>query len=140
MEHMKYSFRVDLPVDFETAVVKTTAALQSEGFGIMTHIDMQDTLKKKLDVQFRRYHIIGACNPPLAHQALLADEDIGLLLPANVIVAEIDGGLTRVAAVNHLADCETNGATQRLRTISGEITTKLQRVIKAVEDRVAQSR
>ncbi len=140
MDSTKYSFRVDLPIDFETAVVKTTAALQSEGFGIMTQIDMQDTLKKKLDVEFRRYHILGACNPPLAHQALLADEDIGLLLPANVIVAELDRGTTRVAAINHLLEAETAGGSQRLRTISGEITAKLQRVIKAVEDRVAQSR
>ena len=88
----EYALRVKLDLPYEQAVEKATAALKEEGFGILTEIDVKDTLRKKLNVDFRRYVILGACNPPLAHQALNTELEIGLLLPCNVIVYEEDGG------------------------------------------------
>ena len=85
-------FAVRLNIPYEEAARRVTAALKDEGFGILTEIDVQATLKQKLDADFRRYVILGACNPSLAHRALLADLDVGLLLPCNVIVYEEDGG------------------------------------------------
>lgn len=90
---MEYGFGKKLEgVDYEQAIERVTAALAEEGFGVLTQIDVKGTLKKKLDVDFRRYVILGACNPKLAHQALQADDKIGLLLPCNVVVQEVDGG------------------------------------------------
>ncbi len=86
------SLRIKLTVSYEQAVEKVTAALKTQGFGVLTEIDVQATLKKKLDVNFRRYVILGACNPTLAHRALSASLDVGLLLPCNVVVYEDDGG------------------------------------------------
>ena len=88
----EYALRVKLDLPYEQAIEKATAALKEEGFGILTEIDVKDTLRKKLNVDFRRYVILGACNPPLAHQALNTELEIGLLLPCNVIVYEEDGG------------------------------------------------
>jgi uncharacterized protein (DUF302 family) len=94
--------RTRLRVDYEQAVQAARAALQEEGFGVLTEIDVKATLKAKLDKDFRRYVILGACNPPLAHRALDADAAIGLLLPCNVIVYE-EGDGSVVAAVNPLS-------------------------------------
>lgn len=138
MQKMKYSFRVDLPVDFETALTKTTVALQGEGFGVLTQIDVRQALKEKLDVGFRRYQILGVYNPPLAHQALLADEDAGLLLPCNVIIAEMEDGRTRIAAVNPMAEMQISDS-RRLQTIAGDLGDKLQRVVRQVEDRLTRT-
>jgi uncharacterized protein (DUF302 family) len=86
------SFRVHLKDDYDTAIEKVTAALIAEGFGILTEVDVRDTLKKKLDLEFRRYAILGACNPPLAHKALQNEPLVGLLLPCNVTVEETEDG------------------------------------------------
>jgi uncharacterized protein (DUF302 family) len=87
-----YAYRTKLNLPYEQAIEKVTAALKEEGFGVLTEVDVKVTLKKKLDADFRKYIILGACNPPLAHRALTTQVDIGLLLPCNVIVYEENGG------------------------------------------------
>ena len=97
-----YGLSKELDLPYDDALERVKAALQAEGFGVLTEIDVQDTLKQKLQVDFRRYQIIGACNPALAHKALQAELQVGLLLPCNVIVYEEDGGTT-VAAFDPVA-------------------------------------
>ena len=103
-----------------------TALLKDEGFGVLTRIDVPQTLREKLGVDFRRYLILGACNPKLAHEALQAEPDIGLMLPCNVIVYEADGA-TVVGLVNPAAMVEATGNT-RLCSVSAEAGTRLRRV------------
>ncbi len=92
-----YGLTKQLDVPFDDALEQVKDALKTEGFGVLTEIDVQDTLKQKLQIDFRKYQIIGACNPPLAHKALQAELEVGLLLPCNVIVYEEDGGTTVTA-------------------------------------------
>ncbi|RME77334.1 MAG: DUF302 domain-containing protein [Chloroflexi bacterium] len=121
-----------LNVPYETAVEKVTAALKEEGFGILTEIDVKATLKKKLDVDFQRYVILGACNPPLAYQALQAEPGVGLLLPCNVTVYEPEPGRSVVSIVDPLSML---GIVENpeLKTIANEAKTRLERVIKALQ-------
>ncbi len=95
---MKYGYKREIPLPFAEAVLKTKAELAKEGFGILTEIDVKATLKKKLDVDYENYIILGACNPPFALEALRAEKDIGLLLPCNIIVYE-ENGKTFVSAI-----------------------------------------
>jgi uncharacterized protein (DUF302 family) len=97
---MEYYFNKTVNGTFEEVIKKVTKEFKEEGFGILTEIDVKETLKKKLDVNFKKYRILGACNPPYAHKALQAEDKIGTMLPCNVIVQEIEAGVIEVAAVN----------------------------------------
>jgi uncharacterized protein (DUF302 family) len=125
---MKYYFSKTLHENFEKVVDRVTEALKKEGFGILTEIDIKATLKKKLDVDFKKYRILGACNPPYAYKALQAEDKIGTMLPCNVIVREIEDGFVEVAAVNPMASMQAVENTQ-LGEIAQEITAKLENVI-----------
>lgn len=100
---MDYYFSKILDNSFEEAIDKVTKELKEEGFGILTEIDVKETFRKKLDVDFRKYRILGACNPKLAHQAISSESKIGTMLPCNVIVQETEDGKTEVAAVDPVA-------------------------------------
>ena len=119
-------FQVRLNASYDEAVQRATAALKEEGFGVLTTIDVKETLKQKLNVDFRRYVILGACNPPLAHRALNADLDVGLLLPCNVIVYEQDGGAV-VSLVDPLVMLGVM-ANPAVEPIANEAREKLRRV------------
>ena len=124
---MYYINRI-LEADFDDAIARVTTALSKEGFGVLTEIDVQATLRKKLDVDFRRYRILGACNPPFAHKALQAEDKIGLMLPCNVIVQEREDGGVEVAAIDPAAAMQGVG-NPALEPIASEVREKLQRVI-----------
>jgi len=100
---MSYYYSKKMSVGFDEAVSRVTQVLKEEGFGVLTEIDVKSTLKKKLDVDFRNYRILGACNPPFAYKALLAEDKIGTMLPCNVIVQETDEGGVEVAAIDPIA-------------------------------------
>lgn len=125
---MSYYFSKTVNDGFDTAVVNVTEELKKEGFGILTEINVQETLKKKLDVDFRRYKILGACNPHFAHQALLAEDAIGTMLPCNVIVQERENGAVEVSAVDPVASMMAI-QNEELSGIAGEVREKLKRVI-----------
>ncbi|RME98481.1 MAG: DUF302 domain-containing protein [Chloroflexi bacterium] len=127
----EYGYRTTLELPYEAAIEKTTAALKAEGFGVLTEIDVQATLKKKLDADFRRYVILGACNPKLAHQALQSELEVGLLLPCNVIVYETGDGQSTVSIVNPLAMLGVVDS-PALTNVANEAQTRLQRVIQAL--------
>jgi uncharacterized protein (DUF302 family) len=116
---------------FENVVEKTTEALKQEGFGVLTEIDLQATLKKKLDVDFHKYKILGACNPGFAYKALLSEDKVGTMLPCNVIIQENDKGLIEVAAVNPIASMQAI-KNEALFTIATEVSEKLQRVVNSL--------
>jgi uncharacterized protein (DUF302 family) len=100
---VSYYFSTTLPVGFDEALRRTSEALKSQGFGIITEIDVKETLAKKLGVDFRSYKILGACNPALAHQALMLEDKVGTMLPCNVVVQEAGGGKTEIAAIDPVA-------------------------------------
>jgi len=128
---MKYYFEKTTDYAFEEAVEKVTEELKKEGFGILSEIDVQATLKKKLDVDFRKYLILGACNPPFAHKALQAEDKIGTMLPCNVIVHELEDGKIEIAAVDPVASMLAV-QNDKLGEIADEIRAKLQKVIENV--------
>lgn len=127
---MSYGFGKVTGYSFDQAIDRVTEELKKEGFGILTTIDVQDTLKKKINVDFKRYTILGACNPPFAHKALSTEEEVGLLLPCNVIVYEKDGK-TAVSAFDPavMVDIMKNEA---MRPIAAEVEARLRRVIQAL--------
>jgi len=125
---MSYCFSKKVAMNFEEAIAAVTAGLQKEGFGILTEIDVTATLKKKLAVDFCNYRILGACNPPFAYRALLAEPNIGTMLPCNVVVQELADGAVEVAAVDPLASMQAI-QNKELQTIAGEIQAKLKKVI-----------
>ena len=128
---MKYYINKTLNGTFEEVIDKVTNGLKEEGFGILTEIDIKETLKKKLDVDFKKYRILGACNPPYAYKALLAEDKIGTMLPCNVIVQEVEAGVVEVAAVNPMASMMAV-ENENLNTIAKEITAKLEEIVKAL--------
>lgn len=125
---MSYYFSTITNCSFEEAVQRTVESLQKEGFGVLTDIDIQATLKKKLDVDFKKYRILGACHPTSAFKALQAEDKIGTMLPCNVIVQELSAGKTEIAAVNPIASMMAI-ENQQLAEIAAEITQKMERVI-----------
>jgi uncharacterized protein (DUF302 family) len=118
---------VRMNTDFNTALERVTTALKAEGFGVLTEIDVKDTLKKKLDVDFRPYKILGACNPPLAYRALSIAPTVGLLLPCNVTVSQAEDGMIDVSLVDPLAMLGVV-ASPELRPVADEAKVRLDRV------------
>lgn len=125
---MPYYFSKKLHVSFEKAKTRVVEELKNEGFGILTEIDVTETLKRKLNVVFRNYAILGACNPPFAYRALLAEPNIGVMLPCNVVIQELDDGKIEVSAVDPLASMQAI-QNRELQIIAGEIQMKLKKVI-----------
>jgi len=128
-----YGFNTTLNIPYEKAIEKTTAALKEEGFGVLTEIDVKATLKKKLNADFRRYIILGACNPNLAYQALQSELEIGLLLPCNVIVYETDEGQSTISIVDPILMLGVVESST-LDPIANEAKARLQRVVDSLNN------
>lgn len=126
-------FTVYLKTDFETAVQRVTDALKVEGFGVLTEIDVKETLKKKLDVDFRPYKILGACNPPLAYRALTANLQVGLLLPCNVVVSQGDNDTVEVSLVDPISMLGVVKSAE-LEPVAQEARTRLERVAASLKN------
>jgi uncharacterized protein (DUF302 family) len=124
--------KVRLNTDFDTAYARTVEALKAEGFGVLTEIDVKETLKKKIGVDFPQYKILGACNPPLAHRALTADPEVGLLLPCNVTIRQVADGAVEVALVDPLSMLGVV-STPELQPVADEAAARLKRVRQALE-------
>jgi uncharacterized protein (DUF302 family) len=131
----RYGISTDVALPYEQAILRTREELAKEGFGVLSEIDIAATLKKKLDVDFRPYVILGACNPPLAHRALTAERDLGLLLPCNVVVyASDEEGRSVVAAMDPEAALELTG-NEEVREVAREVRARLERVLNGVAKR-----
>ncbi len=124
----EYYFARTLEIDFETAIARVTEALKQEGFGVLTEIDVSATLKKKLDVDFRPYRILGACNPPFAYRALQAEPHIGLMLPCNVVVQDAGDGKVTISAIDPLASMAAVH-NDSLGEVATQVRAKLQHAI-----------
>ncbi len=125
---MSYYFSKTLTLGFDEAIERVTEALKREGFGVITTIDVKDTLKKKIGVEFRNYRILGACNPTVAHEALQLEDKVGTMLPCNVIVQELGPHTVEVAAVDPVASMSAID-NPRLKKAAGEVQAKLRRAI-----------
>mgnify|MGYP001393273802 CR=1 FL=1 len=128
---MSYYFSKTVDMPFDRAVARVRQELQKEGFGVLTEIDVKATMKKRLDVDYRNYLILGACNPPFAHRALEAEDKIGTMLPCNVIVQETGGGAVEVAAVDPIASMQAID-----NPALGNVAVEIQAKLKSVVDRV----
>lgn len=125
---MTYYFAKTLVAGFDDAVRRTTEALKQEGFGIITEIDVKETLKKKINVDFRNYRILGACNPTLAHEALQIEDKVGTMLPCNVVVQDLGDGRSEVAAIDPVASMRAVD-NPRLRQAAERVQELLKKVI-----------
>lgn len=125
---MSYYFCTELDMPFDEVIALVTEQLKTEGFGVLTDIDVKATLKKKLGAEFRNYRILGTCNPPFAHQALLAEDKIGIMLPCNVIVQETSTGSVEVAAVDPIASMQAI-ENPDLGEVAVEVQVRLKRVV-----------
>ena len=128
---MSYYFNTIVNYSFDEAINKVTEALKTEGFGVLTEIDVKATLKKKLDIDFKNYRILGACNPPFAHKALLSEDKIGTMLPCNVIIQEREDNKVEVAAVDPKASMKAI-ENMELSQIADQVANKLKRVIEGL--------
>jgi uncharacterized protein (DUF302 family) len=133
LETTSYGLRVEVRVPYQQAIDRVISALKAEGFGVLTQIDVQETLKQKLNREFRKYVILGACNPTLADRALHAELEIGLLLPCNVIVYETEPGRSAVAAMAPIAALSIVGKNATLETVAHEADERLHRALNALE-------
>lgn len=129
----RYGFSVTVNLPYEQAVESTKKALAGEGFGVLSEIDVAATLKKKINVDFRPYVILGACNPPLAHKALTAERDIGLLLPCNVVVYAADTAGSSVVAVMDPVEALALTGNTTIEPVAREVRGRLERVLAALE-------
>ena len=118
-------------LSFDNAITKIVDELKKEGFGILTEIDIKETLKKKLDVDFRKYKILGACNPPFAYKALQVENKIGTMLPCNVIIQETEDGKVEVSTINPLVSMQTI-KNHQLEVVAAQVSDKLKKVLEAV--------
>ncbi len=125
---MAYHNTKTVSTNFEDTIEKVTLELKNEGFGVLTEIDIKETLKKKLDVDFRKYRILGACNPPLAYKALSEEENIGVMLPCNIIVQEKEGGMVQVSAINPMESMQSV-KNPNLEEVAATVSGKLAKVI-----------
>ena len=128
---MSYYFNKTLNTSFDDAVVRVVAELKKEGFGVLTEIDVSEALKKKLDVDFKKYKILGACNPPFAYKALQLEDKIGTMLPCNVIVQEISAGVVEVAAIDPIASMQAID-NPKLRSVAEQVQAMLKKVIETL--------
>jgi uncharacterized protein (DUF302 family) len=127
----KLGISVQITTDFETALARTVDALKAEGFGVLTEIDVKETMKKKLGVDYLPYRILGACNPPLAHRALQTAPEVGLLLPCNVTVRQLESGAVQVSLVDPL-EMMTAVGNPELEPVAHEARARLERVALAL--------
>ncbi|HOQ59991.1 MAG TPA: DUF302 domain-containing protein [Vicinamibacterales bacterium] len=133
MKASRYGISVEVPLPYEQALERTTDELKHEGFGVLTAIDVRQTIQQKLGKEFRKYTILGACNPPLAYRAFQAELEVGLLLPCNVVVYETDPGTSVVAAISPMSALAMASDNPALREVATEADAKLRRALTALE-------
>ena len=128
---MRYYFNKTLNTSFDEAVARVVTELKKQGFGVLTEIDVSEALKKKLDVDFKKYRILGACNPSFAYQALQLEDKIGTMLPCNVIVQETSAGVVEVAAIDPIASMQAID-NPKLRSVAEQVQAMLKKVIETL--------